>query len=84
MYMAIVLALGQMISVFLITRMFPDPIIPALAMTLEPYMGCFMVGLGKIQGMPGNYAMIGFLLIFPGTLLVLMGQCFYQRQNSHK
>jgi hypothetical protein len=34
MYMAIVLAFGQMVSVFLITRMFPDPIIPALAMTL--------------------------------------------------
>jgi len=34
MYMAIVLAFGQMVSVLMITRMFPDPIIPALAMTL--------------------------------------------------
>ncbi len=34
MYMAIVLAFGQMVSVFLITKMFPDPIIPALAMTI--------------------------------------------------
>jgi hypothetical protein len=34
MYMAIVLAFGQLISVFLITKMFPDPIIPAIAMTL--------------------------------------------------
>jgi hypothetical protein len=34
MYMAIVLAFGQMVSVVLVTKMFPDPIIPALAMTL--------------------------------------------------
>lgn len=34
MYMAIVLAFGQMISVFIVTKMFPDPIIPALGMTL--------------------------------------------------
>lgn len=32
MYMAIILAFGQTISVFLMSRMFPDPIIPALAM----------------------------------------------------
>jgi hypothetical protein len=34
MYMAIVLSLGNLISIFMITKMFPDPIIPALAMTL--------------------------------------------------
>lgn len=32
--MAIVLSLGNLISIFMITKMFPDPIIPALAMTL--------------------------------------------------
>ena len=84
MYMAIVLAFGQMVSVFLITKMFPDPIIPALAMTIEPYLACFFVDLGKIQNLPGNFAMIGFILIFPGMLMVLMGQCFYQRQQSSK
>jgi hypothetical protein len=34
MYMAIILSLGQIISLVMITRLFPDPIIPALAMTL--------------------------------------------------
>jgi hypothetical protein len=32
--MAIFLTLGQLVSVLLVTKMFPDPIIPALGMTL--------------------------------------------------
>jgi len=28
--------------------------------------------------------MIGFILIFPGMILVLMGQCFFQRQKTYK
>lgn len=83
MYMAIVLAFGQMISVFLVTRMFPDPIIPALALTLEPFIGSFIVQLGNIQNLPGDFSMIGYLLIFPGILTILMGQCFFQRQKSY-
>lgn len=34
MFMAIMLSLGQIISIVVITKMFPDPIIPALVMTL--------------------------------------------------
>jgi len=83
MYMAIVLAFGQMVSVLMITRMFPDPIIPALAMTLEPFMACLIVHLANIQNLPGDFAMIGFIFIFPGLLVVLMGQCFFQRQKSY-
>lgn len=82
MYMAIVLLFGQLISALLVTRMFPDPIIPAIAMTLEPFLASFIVDLGGIQSLPGNYSMIGFILIFPGMMLVIMGQCFYQRQKS--
>ncbi len=82
MYMAIILAFGQMISVVLVTKMFPDPIIPALAMTLEPFLACFFIDLTNIQGLPENFSMIGFILILPGMFLVLMGQCFFQRQKS--
>lgn len=84
MYMAIVLAFGQMVSVVFITKMFPDPIIPALAMTLEPFLACFFLDLAQIQGLPGNFSMIGFILILPGIILVLMGQCFFQRQKSYQ
>jgi hypothetical protein len=83
MYMAIVLSFGQIISVFLVTRMFPDPIIPALALTLEPFIASFIVQLGSIQNLPGDYSMMGYLLIFPGLLIILMGQCFFQRQRSY-
>jgi len=79
MYMAIFLALGQLVSVLLITKMFPDPIIPALGMTLEPFIACFIVQLANVQNLPGDFSMIGFIFIFPGLLIVLMGQCFYQR-----
>lgn len=83
MYMAIILACGQMVSVFLVTRMFPDPIIPALAMTLDPFIASFFVQLTNIQTLPGDFSMIGYLFIFPGMLIILMGQCFFQRQKSY-
>lgn len=84
MYMAIVLALGQIVSVVLISKMFPDPIIPALAMTLEPFIASFFVDLGKIQALPSGFSMVGFILILPGIIMVLMGQCFFQRQKSYQ
>jgi hypothetical protein len=79
MYMAIVLALGQMVTVFLVTRMFPDPIIPALALTLEPFIASLFLQLTNIQTLPGDLSMMGYLFIFPGMLIILMGQCFFQR-----
>lgn len=82
MYMAIFLTLGQLVSVLLVTKMFPDPIIPALGMTLQPFIASLIVQLGNIQNLPGDFSMIGYIFIFPGLLIVLMGQCFYQRQKS--
>lgn len=82
MYMAIVLGCGQMASVFFVIRMFPDPIIPALMVTLEPFIATFILQLTGIQHMPGDFSMMGYLLIFPGMLAILVGQCFFQRQKS--
>jgi len=82
MYMAIILAFGQTISVFLMSRMFPDPIIPALAMCFEPYIGSFIVQLANIQYLPGNYSMIGYIFIFPGSFIILIGNCLLQRQKN--
>lgn len=84
LYMAIVLAFGQMVSVVLVTKMFPDPIIPALAMTMEPFLACFFLDLSGIQGLPGHFCMVGFLLILPGMFLVLVGQKIYQRDKEHQ
>lgn len=81
--MAIVLACGQMVSVFFVTRMFPDSIIPALALALEPFIASFIVQLANIQNLPGDFSMMGYLFIFPGILVVLIGQCLFQRQKSY-
>lgn len=83
LYMAIALAFGQMVSMFMITRMFPDPIIPALAMTLEPFIACFLVHLASVQNLPPEISMIGFIFILPGLIAILLGQCFFQKEKAN-
>jgi hypothetical protein len=82
--MAIVFACGQLITAFLIARMFPDPIIPALALTIDPYLASYFMQMTDVQNMPSGSSIIGFLLIFPGMIMILLGQCFFQRQKSYK
>ena len=82
MYMAIILSLGQIISLVMVTRMFPDPIVPALAMTLEPFIATLILDLSNIQRLPGSFTMIGYLFLVPGLCLILVGQCLFQRISS--
>lgn len=82
--MAIILALGQIISLVMITRMFPDPIIPALAMTLEPFIASFILDITDVQRLPAGFTIIGYLLMVPGLCLILVGQCLFQRIASKK
>lgn len=82
--MAIILSLGQLVSVFMITKMFPDPIIPALAMTLEPFIATLFLDLTNIQRIPGKFTFVGYLLMVPGLCLILVGQCLFQRISSKK
>lgn len=84
MYMAIILSLGQLISIFMITRMFPDPIIPALAMTLEPFIATLILDFSDVQRIPGKFTFVGYLLMVPGLSLILVGQCLFQRISSKK
>lgn len=84
MYMAIIISLGQLVSVFMITKMFPDPIIPALAMTLEPFIATLFLDLTNIQRIPGKFTSIGYLLMVPGLSLILIGQCLFQRISLKK
>ena len=80
--MAIILSLGQIISLVTITRMFPDPIIPALAMTLEPFIATLLLQVAGIQLLPGSSTIIGYVFIVPGISLILVGQCLYQRISA--
>jgi hypothetical protein len=82
MYMAIILFLGQIVSVVMITRMFPDPIIPALAMTLEPFIATLLLDIAGIQRIPGHFTIIGYVLFVPGLCLILVGQCLFQRISA--
>jgi len=82
MYMAIVLSFGQLVSLFVVTRMFPDPIVPALVMTLEPYVATFIIDLVSVQRLSGTYTVMAYLCLVSGIFLILVGQCLYQRITS--
>lgn len=72
--MSIILCLGLIISTVLIAKLFPDPIIPSIAMCFEAPVGGFLIQLTGIQAMPGPFAFIGFCLILPGNFLILVGK----------
>jgi uncharacterized membrane protein YidH (DUF202 family) len=80
--MAMILSLGQLVSLFLITRMFPDPIIPALALTLEPFLATLFLDLVDVQRIPGKWTFVGYTMIVPGMALILVGQCLFQRISN--
>lgn len=82
MFMAIFLSLGQLLSLVAISRSFPDPIIPALAMTLEPFIATLILEFAGIQNLPGNYTILGYLFFVPGLCLILVGQCLNQRMSK--
>jgi len=79
LYMSIVLCFGMFVSSILISKLFSDPILPALAMTLDPVLATILLEWAGIQTMPKAYTFIGYLFIVPGMLLILVGQCLYQR-----
>lgn len=84
MYMAMILSLGQLVSLFLITRMFPDPIIPALALTLEPFLATLFLDFVDVQRIPGKWTFVGYTMIVPGMALILVGQCLFQRISNRQ
>jgi len=63
MFMAIILSLVQIISLALITKMFPDPIIPALVMTLDPFIATLILDFVDVQRLPGNFSIIGYVFM---------------------
>lgn len=63
MFMAIILSLVQIISLALITKMFLDPIIPALVMTLDPFIATLILDFVDVQRLPGNFSIIGYVFM---------------------
>jgi len=79
MLMGIMLSLGQVVSLTLISQLFPDPIIPALALTLDPFIVSLIVSIIGIQSLPGAVSLVGYIVMIPGLCLILIGQCLYKR-----
>ena len=84
MFMAIIIFLGQIVSLFLITRMFPNPIIPALVLTLQPFIATLFLDLTDVQRIPGRWTFVGYTMIVPGMALILVGQCLFQRISNRQ
>jgi hypothetical protein len=59
LYMAVIVSMGTLISFNLIVKLFADPIIPALSMTLEPIFATFFLNLVSVQSMPGSFTIYG-------------------------
>lgn len=84
MYMAIILCMGLVISFVMISNLFPDPIIPSLAMTFEPAISTLLLYLAGVQTMPTPLSFMGYILIIPGNFLILIGQWMFQLMNKKK
>ena len=84
LYMSILLGMGVFISFVMVSRMFPDPIVPALAMTLEPIISTVLFHAVGVQTMPGPHACFGFMLIVPGVIVILLGNCLFTRKKEHE
>ena len=80
--MSIALGFGMFVTSVLISKLFSDPILPALAMTLEPALATILLEWSGIQNMPHAYSFIGYMFVAPGLMLILVGQCLYQRSKA--
>jgi hypothetical protein len=81
LYMAVILTVGMLISFTMISKLFTDPIIPALAMTLEPFIATFFLNLVSVQSMPGSFSIFGYIFLICGLFLILIGQYMLQKKK---
>ncbi len=66
----------------MITKLFSDPIAPALAMLFDPIFSSLMCNLVGVQTLPGSLACIGYVFVMPGLFLILMGQHLLRKSNE--
>lgn len=82
LYMSIVLTMGTFISFVMVAKIFTDPVVPAIAMTLEPIFSTVLFHFAGVQTIPGSFACFGYLLITPGIITILIGNCLQTRTKS--
>lgn len=81
-YLALLLTLGVFFSFILITKMFSDPLVPVLTFVFDSPATCFFLFVFGVQDMPGALGQMGFILIIPGSFLVLIGQHLFQQSQA--
>lgn len=84
MYMAIILCMGLVMSFVMISNLFPDPIVPSLALTFEPVISTLLIFVVGAQTLPPPMSFIGYIFIIPGNFLILIGQWMFQIINKKK
>jgi hypothetical protein len=80
LYLSVILCLGVIISFVMLTRLFPDPIIPALGMTFDSFFAACFLELSGVQQLPGSFAILGYAIMVPGRMLILIGNWISQKK----
>lgn len=80
LYLSVILNLGMIISYVMLTRLFPDQIIPALGMTFEPFFSACFFEISGVQKLPGSFAIMGYTIMVPGKILILLGNWINQKK----
>ncbi len=82
LYMSLVLTMGTFIAFVMVIKIFNDPIVPAIAMALEPILSTPLFHLAGVQTIPGPYACFGYMLITPSMIAIISGNCLDTRNKA--
>ncbi len=82
LYMSLVLTMGTFIAFVMVVKIFNDPVVPAIAMTLEPILSTPLFHLAGVQTIPGPYACFGYMLITPSMIAIISGNCLETRNKA--
>ena len=77
--MGVILILGLILSYTLISKVYPNPLIPGLAISFEPILSSLVLQLSGIQFIPGSFGCLGYIFMLLGNFLILIGQWMFQR-----
>ena len=78
-HFGIILCFCLILLYSIVSKMYPNSLIPSLVMSFEPILSTIMLQIALIQFMPGAFGCIGYIFILLGNFLILIGQWMYQR-----
>lgn len=81
LYGCLVICLGLVISSMLVSRMFPNHVIPSIAYFFEPGISTVLIDFTKVQVLPQWYSLLGYAIMTPGMVLIAVGQWLIIRRK---